>query len=153
MKLNGEICLFPFLPFTLTVFMFNQSEQLIRTCTSIFLISNVWLITLTTGGGISLQLICCHKTRLKYNTLEQMMFALVGVRRQRRPWEVSGAMGNQEQDTGIKVTDIVALREKWLAGIWGVFLDERPVLKEDTGLLSLGSVTQVQSLNVPALSL
>lgn len=82
-----------------------------------------------------------------------MMFALVGVRRQRGPWEVSGAMGNQEQDTGIKVTDIVALREKWLAGIWGVFLDERPVLKEDTGLLSLGSVTQVQSLNVPALSL
>ncbi len=70
-----------------------------------------------------------------------------------RPWEVSGAMGNQEQDTGRKVTDIVALGEKWLAGIWGVFLDERPVLKEDTGLLSLGSVTQVQSLIFPALTL
>lgn len=55
-------------------------------------------------------------------------------------------MGKQEQDTGIKVTYIVALGEKWLAGIWGVFLDERPVLKEDTGLLSLGSVTQVQRL-------
>lgn len=30
-KLNGEICLSPFLPFTLTVFIFNQSEQPIRT--------------------------------------------------------------------------------------------------------------------------
>lgn len=62
-------------------------------------------------------------------------------------------MGNQEQDTGIKVTDIVALGEKWLAGIWGVFLDKRPVLKEDTGLLSSGRAPQVQSLIVPALSL
>lgn len=82
-----------------------------------------------------------------------MMFALEGVSRQRGLWEVSGVLGNQEQDTGIKVTGIVALREKWLAGIWGVFLDERPLLKEDTGLLSSGSVTQVQSLNVSALSL
>lgn len=82
-----------------------------------------------------------------------MMFALAGVRWQRGLWEVSGVLWNQEQDTGIKVTGIVALREKWLAGIWGVFLDEHPLLKEDTGLLSSGSVTQVQSLNVPALSL
>lgn len=91
---QGEISLSPFPPLTLTVFIFNQSKQLIGTLRGIYMqihIPNIQCLVNyrhNERGVNSIQLICGHKIRLKaynikYNIQEQMMFALVGIRRQR----------------------------------------------------------------------